>query len=122
MIFWVDGGFAGGRAYGSWLASCDCAGGNCRASFMLPNCRTNNEAEYGALIRLLQDTRANIEMSADDEIRTDSQLVVGHLTKGWRIKDSLKPFVVKAFQLLAKAGNPRIVQVPREEIVAKLGH
>ena len=115
MIFWVDGGFAGGRAYGSYTSE-DGASLN---HFQLPNCHTNNEAEYGALHALLTDGPLH---DAEDEIRTDSQLVVGHLTKGWKVKDSLKPFVLRAFQLLAAAGNPRLVQVPREEIFERLGH
>ena len=71
---------------------------------------TNNEAEYRALIEALLDGR-----SENATIYTDSQLLVGHLTKNWKVNaDNLKKFVEIAKKLLNLA-NAKLVWVPRNK-------
>jgi len=70
---------------------------------------TNNEMEYQALITCLDSFKA-------DTIYTDSQLLVGHLTRGWKVKAlNLVPYYKKAKELL-KSTN--LVWVPRDENLA----
>jgi len=71
---------------------------------------TNNEAEYKALIDALLD-----EQSENSIIYTDSQLLVGQVCNGWKIKaENLKPFVEKSKELL-KQRNAILKWIPREE-------
>jgi hypothetical protein len=52
-----------------------------------------------------------------------SQLMVGHLTQGWKIKAAnLRPLVDEATSLIQAFGRCDLVKVPRDEIVRVLGH
>ena len=95
----------------------------------LPGVTTNNEAEYVALISSLVDLRARIERAGKSPrsysvaVHTDSQLMVGQLTQGWKIKAAnLRPLVDEAAALIQAFGRCALVKVPREEIVRVLGH
>lgn len=56
---------------------------------------TNNEIEYRALIEALRNCNNG------DVINTDSQLLVGHLIKGWRVgAENLKDYYNQAKKLL----------------------
>lgn len=79
--------------------------------------QTNNEAEYLALIRLLEDSR--LEDGAT--IYTDSQLLIGHLTKHWKVQPNLRPYVDHARALL-KQRDAALSKLPRKEIEAVLHH
>jgi ribonuclease HI len=58
---------------------------------------TNNEMEYAGLLRALKECKEG------DQIITDSQLLVGHVTKRWKVnKDHLRPLVDEAKRLLAE--------------------
>ena len=58
---------------------------------------TNNEMEYKSVQKALKIC------SRDDEIFTDSQLVVGQLTKGWNVNaENLRPFVEECKKLIAE--------------------
>jgi ribonuclease HI len=131
-VYYIDGGCkmrpAGPVAYGSilkeWLdtahneAITDVVLTNLE-TFNLPQAHTNNEAEYGALLRLLR--RGNL--TAEDWIFTDSQLLIGHLTKGWNVRaENLRPLFQEALTLLAQQGSPKLRRVPRAEIFRKVGH
>lgn len=50
--------------------------------------KTNNEAEYMALIDALEFVKSlyNGKLVEKLVIKTDSQLLIGHLSQGWRIK------------------------------------
>lgn len=63
--------------------------------------RTNNYAEYTGLVVGL---KVAIDMGVTDiEIVTDSQLVEGHLTKGWKRNiDELRVLISEAEKLLTK--------------------
>ncbi len=84
---------------------------------------TNNEAEYMALIAGLRHVAAYAGPQHTLEVRTDSQLVVGHLTMGWKVNAAnLQPLVEEAEALLHRFAAFRIVKTPRTAIVAVLGH
>ncbi len=74
---------------------------------------TNNEMEYGALIEALSDSR-----SQGATIYTDSELVVGQVIRGWKVKaDNLRPLVERARVLLAER-QARLDWVSREQNLA----
>ena len=71
---------------------------------------TNNEMEYTALIQALSDPR-----SEGAAIYTDSQLLVGQLTQGWKVRAAnLAPLNERARALLLQR-KATLVWVPREE-------
>jgi len=60
---------------------------------------TSNEAEYQALIEALRTCNNG------DVINTDSELLVGHLSKGWKVNaENLKGYCKKAKELLEQKG------------------
>ena len=90
---------------------------------------TNNEAEYQTLIAGLKDLVGRIQRAGKAPsgysllVHTDSQLMVGQLTQGWKIKAAnLRPLVDEATALIQAFGRCDLVKVPREEIVRVLGH
>lgn len=92
--------------------------------FELPDCETNNQAEYASLVQATLYLEGDSKrLSAPVVIKTDSQLVVGQLTQGWKVKDkdlqywhsNLKPF-------LTRNPNIHLEKVDRSEIVKVLGH
>jgi len=90
---------------------------------------TNNEAEYLALIRALEDTLAVLQRMGLDparealEVRGDSQLVLSQVRGDWKVREPrLGPLRDRARELLGRFGHYRLVQVPREENVQVLGH
>ena len=117
--FWVDGGCsnhnASGRdrkAYGS------CSDGVSVQRFTFPDAKTSNEAEYRTLIELL----STLQDGAAPTTRMDSKLLVGQLTKGWRVRaENLKPLHKRAKELM-RSTRARLTWVPRTEVFAKLGH
>lgn len=91
---------------------------------------TNNVAEYKALIAALKDLLERIERAGRSPAnfsilaRTDSQLVVGQVVGGWKVKQPhLRPLRDEARLLLARFHpSSRLEKVPRAEIQAILGH
>jgi len=75
-----------------------------------PAVKTNNEAEYSALIQALLDERA-----MGSTIYTDSQLLVGHLTKNWKVKAENLKFLVEIAKKLLSLNGAELVWVPREQ-------
>ena len=72
--------------------------------------KTNNQAEYLALIKALMSREAFGAI-----IYTDSQLLVGHLTKGWKVREpKLQALWQDARALLQKTGA-KLEWVPREK-------
>ena len=71
--------------------------------------KTNNVMEYESLIKALESCKEG------DEIFTDSQLLVGHVLGGWKVrKKHLLPYVEKA-QALVKEKKVKLIWIPREE-------
>lgn len=70
---------------------------------------TVNEAEYQALIEALKNCNAG------DLIHTDSGLLAGHLTKGWRVNaENLKEYYARAKALLEQK-QCKLVLIRRTE-------
>lgn len=73
---------------------------------------TNNEMEYVALFNALLTAKEG------DEILTDSQLLVGHITKDWRVNaPHLKTFV-KLCKAMVKKNNIKLTWITRNENLA----
>jgi ribonuclease HI len=90
---------------------------------------TNNEAEYQTLIAALKDLVGRIQRADRAPsgysllAHTDSQLMVGQLIQGWKVKAAnLRPLVDEAAALMQTFGRCDLVKVPRDEIVRVLGH
>ena len=77
--------------------------------------KTNNEAEYMALLFLLEEADRR-EIAA--AIAGDSQLVVNQVTGRWKIKEPrLRELAERAIELLKKTGST-LEWIPREENTA----
>jgi len=76
--------------------------------------KTNNFAEYTALIKALEIC---IENNYENiEIRSDSELVVKQVNKIYKVKDAdIKELFDKVINLIQKLNSVRIIHVPREE-------
>lgn len=76
--------------------------------------KTNNEAEYTALIEALGHLKKY--KNENIEILTDSKLLWGHLTNKFQIRQkSLFPYFIKAHNKLIKFSNLKIKLIPREK-------
>ena len=90
---------------------------------------TNNEAEYRAIINALEMIRDVIQAEGARTsaynvlIMTDSQLVIGHMTLGWRVKAAN---LISYRQQLAGAvdwfGNVDFNKISGEKMKEILGH
>jgi len=119
----VDGGMhglnPGGRLYSSYAFN------DIKETVEYGIAGTNNEAEYLALI---QGVSAVINEFGDVSgidlmVKTDSELVRLQVLGVWRIhKQHLLEPCRLARSLLANFANWRIEHVPRDEVVAVLGH
>ena len=127
----VDGGSRGNGAanegYGSYVLST--RDGRKETIRLDLGTATNNEAEYQALIAALKDLCGRIQRAGKAPsgysllLHTDSQLMVGQLTQGWKVKAAnLRPLVDEATSLMQAFGRCDLVKVPRDEIVRVLGH
>jgi probable phosphoglycerate mutase len=90
---------------------------------------TNNQAEYRVVIAALEDLLGRIQREGKEPsrysvlVKTDSRLVVGQVSQGWRVKEpSLRPLVQRVQELAARFAEVEFEWVPREEIVVVLGH
>lgn len=128
ITIFVDGGAKGNgtaevTAYGSFQVHYK---GEVKRTERLtfPQASTNNEAEYLALIEALvylKDLQGKAKLP-QVEILTDSQLMIGQLTSGWKVKAlNLRPLVDRALELL-KATGADLKKADRTIIVSHLGH
>ena len=87
---------------------------------------TNNQAEYFALLSALELLKGLGFESVDLAIHTDSALLANQITGRWRIKNAtLRTLACEVRNMLGDAvlvSTYKFVQVPREQIVAVLGH
>jgi len=90
---------------------------------------TNNEAEYMIVIAvlefMLEGVRANAVDPTDKSIciKTDSQLVVGQLTQGWKVNaENLRPLFEKVVNLMKEFALVLFVKVDGKEVKRILGH
>jgi ribonuclease HI len=76
--------------------------------------RTNNQAEYQALLCGLDQARD--WPNSDIVVQTDSELVFRQLEGGYKVKnEQLRPLHSRASAALAGLVNVRLRHVPREE-------
>lgn len=75
--------------------------------------RTNNFAEYSALIAALEKA---LELGGTKiKIYSDSQLLVKQMRGEYKVKNpTIAKFVVKAYELLAKFDSYNFIHIPRE--------
>ncbi len=122
--FWVDGGCRGNQAHGEREAYGSVSDGETVERLQFANARTNNEAEYMALSVLLGNLLGNRvdPRKPPTNIYTDSQLVVGQLTQGSKVKaKNLLALHAEAASRLRRTGA-KLIWVPRNQIVKQLGH
>ena len=75
--------------------------------------KTNNEAEYAALVLLLEEILAR--GLAGVSVRGDSQLVVNQVTGRWKVKEPRLQELAERAKELLKATRSSLSWVPREE-------
>ena len=76
---------------------------------------TSNFAEYTALAEALKKLKA-LRIEGDVLIRSDSKLLVGHLSEGWKVKGGMYVEKLKEVRdLLKEFGSVRFEWVPREQ-------
>ncbi len=122
--FWVDGGCRGNQAHGKREAYGSISDGETVERVQFANAHTNNEAEYMALLALLGnllDNRAD-PRKPQTNIYTDSQLVVGQLTQGSKVRAKNLLALHKEAALRLRKIGAKLIWVPRPEIVKRLGH
>lgn len=78
--------------------------------------RTNNWAEYEAVILALQKLRELGFEGETIEFKLDSLLVVEQINGKWKVKEpTLKPQVARVRELLKNFGSYSFTHIPREE-------
>jgi ribonuclease HI len=79
--------------------------------------RTNNAAEYEALVLALTEAKRRGLAKREIEIRMDSELIVKQMNNEYQIKEeTLWPYYMKVHNLLvAHFPHVRFVHIPREE-------
>ena len=76
---------------------------------------TSNYAEYAALEAALSKLKS-LRIEGDVLVRSDSQLLVGHMSEGWKVKGGMYVEKLKAVQdLLKEFGSVRFEWIPREK-------
>jgi|WetSurMetagenome_2_1015567.scaffolds.fasta_scaffold00807_9 ribonuclease HI len=124
MEIYVDGGYDNIRkqdGYGSFAAFNDDHSLIDLVRFELPEAKSNNEAEYLSLQKVLEWLDVNDLVKSVDSIIifTDSRLMVNQLSGEWQVKaENLKPFV-QSTQIPEKTW---LKWTPRKNIVKILGH
>lgn len=86
----------------------------------LEGVKTNNEAEYEALIFALNKLKKivgkNNLKNALVEIRSDSQLLVNQLNRRYKVENErIIPLFIKVWNLLTLLPNVKIVNIPRQK-------
>jgi ribonuclease HI len=76
---------------------------------------TSNFAEYTALAEALKKLKA-LKVRGDVLVRSDSQLLVGQMSEGWKVKGGMYVEKMKEVRdLLKDFGSVRFEWVPREK-------
>jgi len=121
--FWIDGGCLGNNdAHGKRNAYGSISDGKAIMRRRFAKARTNNEAEYTTLLAALKNMLMNRTDPNGPTIYTDSQLMVGQLTQGSKVKaENLLALHDEVTLLLAKT-KAKLVWLTRPKIVEKLGH
>ena len=76
---------------------------------------TNNYAEYTALVEVLRRMK-ELRVEGNVVIRSDSQLLVGQMSKGWKVKGGGYLEKLKEVRdLLKEFGSVKFEWIPREQ-------
>lgn len=76
---------------------------------------TSNFAEYTALAEALKKLKA-MRVEGDVLVRSDSKLLVGHLSEGWKVKGGMYVGKLKEVRdLMKEFGSIRFEWIPREQ-------
>ena len=76
---------------------------------------TSNFAEYTALAEALKKLRG-LRIEGDVLVRSDSKLLVGHLSEGWKVKGGMYVEKLKEVRdLMKEFGSIRFEWIPREQ-------
>jgi ribonuclease HI len=112
---WIDGGVRDNPGIGASAFILDTGGGKLiRESIKHPREVTNNEAEYLALIRLLEYCIAN--KVENILINTDSQLVANQINGLYQVKsDKIRALYEKSKNLISQLKNVKVRYVPRKK-------
>jgi len=96
----------------------------------LPEAKTNNQAEYYALIKALEELVSMLKHSKDEDLPkrcsvqvfTDSMLMANQVNGSWKINDiELFRLCAETRSLLAEFAKCSIVQIDRSQIQHILG-
>ena len=76
---------------------------------------TSNYSEYTALEQALTKLKS-MKVEGDVLVKSDSKLLVGHLSAGWKVKGGMYVEKLKAVRdLLKEFGSVRFEWIPREQ-------
>jgi ribonuclease HI len=76
---------------------------------------TSNFAEYTALAEALKRLKA-LGIEGDVLVRSDSNLLVGHMSQGWKVKGGMYVAKLKEVRdLVSEFGSIRFEWIPREQ-------
>jgi ribonuclease HI len=76
---------------------------------------TSNFAEYTALAEALKRLKA-LQVEGDILVRSDSKLLVGHMSEGWKVKGGMYVEKLKEVRdLMKEFGSIRFEWIPREQ-------
>ncbi len=76
---------------------------------------TSNYSEYTALAEVLKRLKS-LGVKGDVVVKSDSKLVVGHLSEGWKVKGGMYVEKLKEVrELMKEFGSLRFEWIPREQ-------
>lgn len=115
LVLYTDGAARGNPGpAGIGIVLTDMLGNELEARGEAIGNRTNNEAEYRALLRGLELAAAH--HASELEVRTDSELMARQLRGTYQVKAAnLKPLFVQAQKALARFRPISIRHIPREQ-------
>ena len=118
---WCDGGTSGGNPGDGY---CSYTFGDVGETARLGSQITNNVAEYQAVLKGVEAVKKQYDTKLTHLIiHTDSQLVIGQVSKGWKInKEHLRPLIARVKAETEAFRTFSFKKEPREIIVARLGH
>lgn len=117
IVMYTDGGSRGNpgpAAIGVYIETLNKKYGECLGN------KTNNEAEYGALIfgmKKIKQVLGNAKAkSATIECRLDSELVVKQLNHEYKLKEKhIQEFFLEIWNLMLDFGSVTFHHIPREQ-------
>jgi ribonuclease HI len=121
LVIYADGGARGNPGpAGIGIIIADDKGATIKKYSEYLGGKTNNEAEYEAIIFALKKVKALYGKEKikkmDIEVRSDSELVINQLNHKFKIEEgNLQKLFIKIWNTLIDFGKVKFVHVPREE-------